>query len=54
MCKTAQQFRHLKLFQIPANFIHFLHNPKQMMTLEHINYKVSCKRGKWTNQNIVI
>lgn len=40
MCKIAQQFKHSELFQIQVNFNHFLHNPKQMIMLEHMNYDV--------------
>ena len=40
MCKIAQWFKHLELFQIQVNFNHFLLNPKQMITLAHVKYDV--------------
>lgn len=40
MCKFEQQFKHLELLQTQVNFNHFFHNPKQMITLEHMNYDV--------------
>lgn len=37
MCKIAQ-VKYLDQFQIQVNFSHFLHNSKQMITLEHMKY----------------